>query len=135
MGSKPGRTLLLQHPAAQRSVGKAKFKGVFSQCVSQRKSLTKENVCGRRAIGFIIQAVDGCVSLGLPTSLARFPIIERKFTATHQPHLKAAAAKVRPLDPAAEILSLLVRDIICVHEVHSRYYGPRHAQYAQCLDF
>lgn len=79
MGSKPGRTLLLQHPAAQRTVGKAKFKAVFSQCVSQRKSLKKENVCGRRAIGFIIQAVDGCVSLGLPTSLARFPIIDRKF--------------------------------------------------------
>lgn len=44
------------------------------------------------------------------------------------------AAKIPPLDPSAEILLLLGRDIICAHKVRSQCNGPHKAPYGQQPD-
>ncbi|XP_038071932.1 uncharacterized protein LOC119740640 [Patiria miniata] len=94
---------------------------------------------GRRASGFTIQSVDGEVQLSLP------PPIECDFipnnrdeiptpeAAKHHPHLETIAHKIPPLDPSAEIVLLLGRDIIQVHKVLSQCNGPHNAPYAQRL--
>lgn len=41
---------------------------------------------------------------------------------------------MRPLDPDADILLLLGRDILRVHKVRRQFNGPHNAPYAQNLD-
>lgn len=54
--------------------------------------------------------------------------------AQHQPHLKSIAHRIPPLDPEAQILLLLRRDILEVHKVREHRNGPPSAPYAQRLD-
>ena len=66
----------------------------------------------------MIEAIDGVVSLALPTLIECNLIpnnreeIPTPEAATHHCHLRTIASKIPPLDPSAEILLLLERDII-----------------------
>lgn len=49
-------------------------------------------------------------------------------------HLQSIASQIPPLDPSADILLLLGRDIIEAHKVRSQVKGPKNAPHAQPLD-
>ena len=95
---------------------------------------------GRRASDFVIEAANGEVSMALPTLIECNLIpnnreeIPTPEAATHYPHLKAIASKIPPLDPTAEILMLLGRDMIRAHKVRDQCNGPHNAPFAQRLD-
>lgn len=81
------------------------------------------DVTGRRANNFVIESMDGTTQLSLPTVIecdmipddrAEIPSPE---VAYHYPHLKTVVNKVPEIDPDAEILLLLGRDILCIHKV------------------
>lgn len=96
---------------------------------------------GRRATGFQAVSMDGKVHVSLPT------LIECNYmpddhseipspTIAHRlPHLKSIAHEIPEIDPCAQILLLLGRDIIQVHKVRKQLNGPNKAPYAQKLDF
>ncbi|KAK5847425.1 hypothetical protein PBY51_016551 [Eleginops maclovinus] len=98
------------------------------------------NTSGRRVNGFIIEGMDGKAPMPLPTltECNQIPDNRREIptpeAAAHHPHLKPIASLIPPLDPSAEILLLLGRDIIRAHKVRSQVNGPHDAPYAQCLD-
>lgn len=52
----------------------------------------------------------------------------------HQPHLHHIAKHIPNLDPEAEILLLLGRDVLRVHKVREQINGPHNASFAQRLD-
>lgn len=98
------------------------------------------DVTGRRANNFIIESLDGMTPLSLPNLIkydmipddrAKIPVPE---IALHYPHLKPVASKIPEIDPNAEILILLDRDILCVHKVRKQHNGLHNAPYAQWLD-
>lgn len=95
---------------------------------------------GRRASGYTVEPVDKNVSIPLPTLLEcnQIPNIRAEIptpdTACHHPHLKRITDKIPPLDPDAEILLLLCRDILQVHKVREQISGPGDAPFAQRLD-
>ena len=95
---------------------------------------------GRKAFGFSLQSTDGKVQLSLPPLIECDSIpnnrdeIPTPEAAKYHPHLKAIAHKIPPLDPSAEILLLLGRDVIQAHKVRSQRNGPPNAPYAQRLD-
>ncbi len=95
---------------------------------------------GRRARDFIAYPLDGSLSVSLPTLIecncmpedrSEIPTPE---AAKHHPHLKSIAHLIPPLDPNAQILLLLGRDILQVHKVREQRNGPQNAPYAQRLD-
>ncbi|XP_028328030.1 uncharacterized protein LOC114478897 isoform X1 [Gouania willdenowi] len=95
---------------------------------------------GRRANDFVIENVNGKVSMLLPTLMEcdqipdnRNEIPTPEAAAAH-PHLHQIASQIPPLDPKADILLLLGRDIIQAHKVRSQVNGPNNAPYAQHLD-
>lgn len=53
--------------------------------------------------------------------------------AHYHPHLKEIAAEIPTLDPQAEILLLLGRDVIQVHKVLDHRNGPPNAPFTQRL--
>lgn len=67
----------------------------------------------------------------MPDDKAEIPTPE---IAQHFPHLTPVADKIPPLDPDAQILLLLGRDILSVHKVREQYNGPHNTPYAQRLD-
>ncbi|XP_026036546.1 uncharacterized protein LOC113029762 [Astatotilapia calliptera] len=98
------------------------------------------NKTGRRAHGFVIEGVDGKVSIPLPTLTEcnqipdnRSEIPTPEAAAAHH-HLAHIAAQIPPLDPEADILLLLGRDVIQAHKVRRQANGPNEAPYAQKLD-
>lgn len=54
--------------------------------------------------------------------------------AKHHPHVKALSHKIHPVDPNAQILLLLGRDILRLHKVREQCNGPSNAPFAQRLD-
>ena len=95
---------------------------------------------GRKAVGFQIEALDTGECFDLPpliecneimTNRAEIPTPEVALSHTH---LKTVAPHLPKLDPDAEILLLLGRDIIRVHKVRKQINGPHNAPFAQCLD-
>ena len=54
--------------------------------------------------------------------------------ARHHPHLQGESPHILELDPKAEILILLGRDIVRVHKVRQQVNGPHNAPFAQRLD-
>lgn len=95
---------------------------------------------GRRATGFIIESLDGVMKVKLPTLIecnnmpddrAEIPTPD---AARWHTHLKPIANCIPPLDPEAQILLLLGRDILQVHKVREQRNGPNNAPYTQRLD-
>ncbi|XP_038062985.1 uncharacterized protein LOC119733659 [Patiria miniata] len=95
---------------------------------------------GRKADGFQIEAVNGGVSLPLPPLIECNEILNNRAeiptpdVALHHAHLKSVAPYIPKLDPNAEILLLLGRDILRVHKVREQINGPHNAPFAQRLD-
>ncbi|XP_058881751.1 uncharacterized protein LOC131737334 [Acipenser ruthenus] len=95
---------------------------------------------GRRATGFLAESLDGGTSVLLPTLIecnhmpddrSEIPTPE---AAKHHSHMKSIAHLIPALDPNAQILLLLGRDILQVHKVREQRNGPHNAPYAQRLD-
>ncbi|KAI3358292.1 hypothetical protein L3Q82_014670, partial [Scortum barcoo] len=95
---------------------------------------------GRRATGFVAESLDGKTSVMLPTLIecnhmpddrTEIPTPE---VAQHHSHLKSIAHMIPRLDPEAQILILLGRDVLQVHKVREQRNGPHSAPYAQHLD-
>ncbi|XP_026003932.1 uncharacterized protein LOC113009687 [Astatotilapia calliptera] len=94
---------------------------------------------GRLAENLFIQSVDGQFSSPLPSLLEcdslpdnKNEIPTQEIALAHQ-HLKHLADHMQPLDPEADIMLLLGRDIIQVHKVYERVNGPVNAPFAQRL--
>lgn len=95
---------------------------------------------GRRACGYMIESLDEktCIPLPaliecneLPNNRSEIPTPRAAF---HQPHLQNIASEIPPLDPKAEILLLLGRDILRIHKIRQQINGPSNAPFAQKLD-
>lgn len=95
---------------------------------------------GRRATGFIAESLDKKTSVMLPTLIecnhmpddrTEIPIPK---VAQHHSHLKSIAHLIPHLDPEAQILILLGRDVLQVHKVREQRNGPHSAPFAQRLD-
>lgn len=96
--------------------------------------------CGRKAEGFQIESLDGKVLISLPPLLECLQIpnnrveIPTPSAVLHQPHLHHIAKHIPELDPEAEILLLLGRDVLRAHKVRQQVNGPHNAPFAQRLD-
>ncbi|KAI4874288.1 hypothetical protein NFI96_026210, partial [Prochilodus magdalenae] len=86
------------------------------------------------------ESLDGTVRVMLPTLIECNHIPDNRSeiptsdAAQHHTHLKSIAHKIPQLDPEAQILLLLGRDILQVHKVREQRNGPHNAPYAQRLD-
>ncbi|KAI3356594.1 hypothetical protein L3Q82_017794 [Scortum barcoo] len=95
---------------------------------------------GRKAVGFQIEAIDGQVRLDLPPLIECNEIMSNRSeipspeVALSHAHLRSVAPNIPELDPEAQILILLGRDIIRVHKVRQQINGPHNAPFAQRLD-
>ncbi|XP_064478526.1 uncharacterized protein LOC135391887 [Ornithodoros turicata] len=95
---------------------------------------------GRRATGYVVEGIDSGIRLPLPTLTECDQIpndrneIPTPDAARRHPHLKALANVIPPLDPNAQILLLLGRDLVQAHKVRQQRNGPNHAPFAQKLD-
>ncbi|XP_030613054.1 uncharacterized protein LOC115799898 [Archocentrus centrarchus] len=95
---------------------------------------------GKIAEGFEIESLDRSVVIPLPPLIECQDIpnnrseIPTPSAVLHQPHLQSIAKYIPELDPKAEILLLLGRDVLRVHKVRQRVNGPHNAPFAQCLD-
>lgn len=77
---------------------------------------------GLGARGFIVESADEKTGLALSTLIECDQLPDNRAevptpAARYHPHLKSLVTKIPPLDPKAEILLLLGRDIIQVHKV------------------
>ncbi|XP_039885710.1 uncharacterized protein LOC120732292 [Simochromis diagramma] len=97
-------------------------------------------IAGRRARDFILESLDGTTQLPLPTLIECDMIPDDRTEipspeVTHfYPHLKAIKGKIPEIDPEADILLLLGRDILRVHKVREQHNGLHNEPYAQRLD-
>lgn len=88
----------------------------------------------------MVESLDGTTKVMLPTLLEcnHMPDdcseIPTPAAVQHHAHLKSIACKIPHLDPEAQILLLLGRDILQVHKVREHRNGPPNAPYAQRLD-
>ncbi|XP_067282594.1 uncharacterized protein [Pseudorasbora parva] len=95
---------------------------------------------GRKAEDFVVKALDGKVTIPLPPLIECNDLPDNRAeiptpnAALHQPHLVKVAEHIPKLDPTAEILLLLGRDVIRVHKVREQVNGPPNAPFAQRLD-
>lgn len=95
---------------------------------------------GRKAEGFVIESIDGKIAVPLPPLIECNNIpnnrteISTPNDVIHQPHLRHLSKHLPELDPDAEILLLLGRDIVRLHKVRQQVNGPHDAPFAQRLD-
>eukprot|EP00079_Xenopus_tropicalis_P020479 XP_012811408.1 PREDICTED: uncharacterized protein LOC105946345 [Xenopus tropicalis] len=94
----------------------------------------------RKASGYQVESIDGQICLPLPpiTECSRIPDnrteIPTPDAALHHAHLKCITHLIPELDPKAQIMLLLGRDILRVHKARDQINGPHNAPYAQKLD-
>ncbi|KAM4591910.1 uncharacterized protein PAE49_019480 [Odontesthes bonariensis] len=67
----------------------------------------------------------------IPEDRSEIPTPE---VARYHAHLRSIAQYIPPLDPEAQIVLLLGRDVLQVHKVRDQHNGPNNAPYAQRLD-
>ncbi|XP_064462317.1 uncharacterized protein LOC135372779 [Ornithodoros turicata] len=98
-----------------------------------------EAMC-RRAEGYVIEGVACDKALPLPSLIECYEIhnnrdeIPTSDVARQHAHLKTLAEVIPPLDPNAQIILLLGRDIVQAHKVREQRNGPNNAPFAQRLD-
>jgi len=91
------------------------------------------SLASTEASGYIVESLDKSVSLHLPTLLEcnQIPNIRSEIptqdAARHFSHLRDIAHEIPSLDPDANILLLLGRDLIRVHKVRQQIDGPPNA--------
>lgn len=130
---------------SNRSLAKSEFFQLFGISSNLSPYLLKTcagttEMTGRKAVGFQIEALDGEVCLDLPpliecndimTNRSEIPSPE---VARSHAHLMPIAPYIPEIDPEAQILILLGRDLIRVHKVRQQINGPHNAPFAQQLD-
>lgn len=95
---------------------------------------------GRRACGYMLESFDEKTRVPLPVLIECNELpnnrseIPTPNAALHHPHLKSIASEIPPLDPNANILILLGRDILRIHKIRKQINGPNNAPFAQKLD-
>ncbi|KAI2644797.1 Paraneoplastic antigen-like protein 5 [Labeo rohita] len=95
---------------------------------------------GKKAEGFQIESLDGKVLISLPPLIECHEIMNNRSeiptpsAVLYQPHLRHIAKHIPELEPEAEILLLLGRDVIRAHKVRQQVNGPNNAPFAQRLD-
>ncbi|XP_056016957.1 uncharacterized protein LOC130053618 [Ostrea edulis] len=94
---------------------------------------------GRKASRFVVESLDGSCSLDLPTLIEceNVPNVREEIptpdVAQHYSHLRDISSFIPSLDPKAEILLLLGRDIVEAHHVVDQRIGGRNQPYGQKL--
>ncbi|XP_026005436.1 uncharacterized protein LOC113010547 [Astatotilapia calliptera] len=130
---------------SNRSLARSKFFDLFGLKGSDspytlRTCAGVTELSGRRGVGFVAQPLDGRLSIPLPTLIECSHIpddrseIPTPDVVKHHPHLKSITHLIPELDPNAQILLLLGRDVLQVHKVRDQRNGPNNAPYAQRLD-
>lgn len=95
---------------------------------------------GRRAHGYVIESLDNETCLQLPTLIEcdNLPNNRKEIPTPevvyHHKHLNKIASEIPPLDPKAEILLLIGRDLLRVHKVRKQINGRNNEPFAQKLD-
>ncbi len=95
---------------------------------------------GKKAEGFQIESLDGKVLISLPPLIECHEIMNNRSeiptpsAVLYQPHLRHIAKHIPELEPEAEILLLLGRDVIRAHKVRQQVSGPINAPFAQRMD-
>ncbi|XP_064485903.1 uncharacterized protein LOC135398425 [Ornithodoros turicata] len=95
---------------------------------------------GRRASGYVVESLTSKKRLDLPTLIECDEIPNNRHeiptpdVARRHPHLKALASLIPPMDPEAQILLLIGRDLVQAHKVRQQRNGPNDAPFAQKLD-
>ncbi|XP_051816711.1 uncharacterized protein LOC127537707 [Acanthochromis polyacanthus] len=95
---------------------------------------------GRKAVGFQIEAINGGMCMDLPPLIECNEIMNNRSeiptpeVALAHAHLKHIAPNIPELDPNAQMMILLGRDMIRVHKVRQQVNGPHNAPFAQRLD-
>ncbi|XP_061566665.1 uncharacterized protein LOC133420828 [Cololabis saira] len=95
---------------------------------------------GKKAEGLQMESLDGKIHISLPP-LTECPDIPNNRSeiptpsaVKHLPHLRHIAQQIPELDPKAEILILLGRDVLRAHKVRQQVNGPHNSPFAQRLD-
>lgn len=95
---------------------------------------------GHKAEEIVVESLDGKVTIPLPPVIEFNDILDNHSeiptpnAARHHTHLVKVAEHNPEVDPTAEILLLLGRDIIRVHKFREQVNGPHSAPFAQRLD-
>ncbi|KAJ8381420.1 hypothetical protein SKAU_G00021980 [Synaphobranchus kaupii] len=135
---------LARHDQSNTSLARSSFFDIFGIAKNSSPYTLKTcagvtEVTGRSASNFIVESADGRSSLPLPMLIEcdMLPDNRNKIptpeAAHYHPHLKDIAAEIPALDPQADILLLLGRDVIQAHKVLSQRNGPLNAPFAQKL--
>ncbi|XP_015230161.1 PREDICTED: uncharacterized protein LOC107084717 isoform X2 [Cyprinodon variegatus] len=130
---------------SNRSLVRSQFFDVFndrspSAPYTLRTCAGVREAAGRRASGYEIESLDGNVRILLPSLIECNDIpnnrdeIPTPEVARHHQHLKSLAHLIPNIDPQAQIMLLLCRDLIRVHKVRKQLNGPHDLPYAQKLD-
>ena len=95
---------------------------------------------GRRAHGLVIESLNGQAKQRLPiiTECNEIPDSREEIPtselARHHSHLEQIAEEIPEVDPSADILILIGRDVPSLLKVHESRNGPRDAPWAQKLE-
>lgn len=95
---------------------------------------------GRKADGLQVEAVNGGIVIDFPPLIECKEIPDNRTwiptleAARQHTHLSPVAAHIPELDPNAQILLLLGRNILRVHKVRQQINGPGNTPFAQRLD-
>ena len=130
---------------SNRSLARPEFFNLFNLESSEapytlRTCAGLTEMSGRRGRGFVAQPLDGNLSIDLPTLIECNYIPEDRSeiptpeVAKYHTHLNSIFEHIPPLDPEAQILLLLGRDVLQAHKVRDQRNGPNSAPYAQRLD-
>lgn len=130
---------------SNKSLARTEFFEIFSDNSTPSSYTLKTcagsiETSGRRACGYMLESLDEktCVPLPvliecneLPNNRSEIPTPS---AVLHHPHLRCLASEIPPLDPSAQILLLLGRDILSIHKIRKQINGPDNAPFAQKLD-
>ncbi|XP_060793215.1 uncharacterized protein LOC132896416 [Neoarius graeffei] len=141
---KKARAYAILDDQSNRSLARSSFFEMFDIADNTSPYTLKtcagvSEAAGRRARGFVAQITDGKSSLALPTLIECDQLPDHRAeiptpaAVKYHPHLKSLTSKIPPLDPKAEILFLLGRDIIQAHKVLEQRNGPPNAPFTQRL--
>lgn len=130
---------------SNQSLAKTEFFDIFNIQTTPEPYMLKTcsgvtHTTGRRACGYMVESLDGKMSFPLPALIECNAIpnnreeVPTAEAALHHPHLKAIAAQIPPLDPSADILLLIGRNLLRVHKVREQINGRDNDPFAQKLD-